>query len=283
MSDSGGLIRRGNFSENFLAISRFTAEDNSLTFEARGLLFEILAKPPTWKIVIKDLIKRSPAGKHKVYRILRELIDRRYIWRVQFRDHQGRWQRPIYYVYGEPQHEIPRELVGMCTVNTDSISPQTKNQNAVKGGRNNPHSSFRQPVHLKPDYRDTENQPLVNKQFSKYASNKTTTDIDFNEWPPSFAQEEINQILKIAQGVDKGVVEKLLIELVDRSDAVKNPISYFHELVRRSKGGAFVPTKKVQRKKSQLLDRTVKERQKEVKEISEQRRLKMIGDHLKSS
>lgn len=80
-------IRRANKNaENpYVMIRKATVEDELLTWEARGILAYVLAKPDDWSIHAQDLIRRGPAGKHKIYKTINELVEYGYFERIQIR------------------------------------------------------------------------------------------------------------------------------------------------------------------------------------------------------
>ena len=55
-------------------LNRHLLEDARLSYEARGLLACMLAKPDDWIFHITFFIKNSPAGRDKVRNIFKELI-----------------------------------------------------------------------------------------------------------------------------------------------------------------------------------------------------------------
>jgi len=69
-------------SSPYVATSRAAAQDERLSFEARGLLWYLLSKPSDWKVVIGDLMKAGHCGRNRVYRILRELQTAGYLMRA---------------------------------------------------------------------------------------------------------------------------------------------------------------------------------------------------------
>lgn len=72
--------------------------DASLTWEARGMMGYLLSRPPGWILQKSDLIARSPAGREKVERILKELETAGYIIRWQEQGEGGRflWRSEIF-------------------------------------------------------------------------------------------------------------------------------------------------------------------------------------------
>src|SRR5689334_19714356 len=72
----------------YFALRIKTAQDDNLSFEARGMLVYLLSKPPDWIVQPKNLEQRC--GRNQVYRILRELIKAGYIQRIIVRDPKGK-------------------------------------------------------------------------------------------------------------------------------------------------------------------------------------------------
>lgn len=64
-------------SQAYFLMSRSTAQDESLTWEARGVLSYLLSKPNDWLVVLKDL--QQNCGRDKVRKIIRELIEHGYL------------------------------------------------------------------------------------------------------------------------------------------------------------------------------------------------------------
>jgi len=66
-------------SGDFAIIPNAVADDNSLTYEARGLLCYLLAKPHNWKVQVTNIQKAGGIGRDKAYRLLNELKDAGYV------------------------------------------------------------------------------------------------------------------------------------------------------------------------------------------------------------
>ena len=93
-------------SSPYVATSRAAAQDERLSFEARGMLWYLLSKPSDWKVVIGDLMKAGHCGRDRVYRILRELQTAGYLMRErQQQDAKGRLMPATYRVYERPHTE----------------------------------------------------------------------------------------------------------------------------------------------------------------------------------
>lgn len=92
---------------NYAIIPNGVAEDMRLTFEARGVLCYLLAKPNDWRVEIRDLMRSGGIGRDKVYRILNELLSAGYIERRRNRNENGTISEVEYIVYDDP---VPDEL-----------------------------------------------------------------------------------------------------------------------------------------------------------------------------
>jgi len=91
----------------YFSMARATAQDNSMSYEARGMLAYLLSKPDDWTILVSDL-QMDGCGRDKTYRILRELINAGYIRdREKYRDENGRWVWTDYELYEVPIHREP--------------------------------------------------------------------------------------------------------------------------------------------------------------------------------
>lgn len=90
-------IIRATHDSKFFAMSRQTAQDRSLSWEARGVLCYLLSKPDDWEIQPKDLEQGCAHG--KVYKLLKELRAARYIKLIKVRDDQQRMTSYFYEVY----------------------------------------------------------------------------------------------------------------------------------------------------------------------------------------
>lgn len=99
MSKSLRIVRSKHDAQNkYFLMSRSTAQDRDLSFEARGMLAYILSKPDDWIVQIADL--EQHCGETRVYRILKELRTARYVELVQIRNESGsrvlRWEYRAY-------------------------------------------------------------------------------------------------------------------------------------------------------------------------------------------
>lgn len=124
MNDKPIRIRRAEHSaENrYFLHSRQQAQDRGISYEASGLLSYLLSKPSDWVVQPKDL-QRTKAGRDKVYGLLNELIDARYLHREIIKDEKQIVRGIEYTVFEEP-YPLPE--------NPDTDSPDTENTDSTE-------------------------------------------------------------------------------------------------------------------------------------------------------
>jgi hypothetical protein len=90
----------------YFSMNRNTAQDRSLSWEARGVLAYLLSKPSDWKVMIADL--KQNCGRDKVRKILTELKVNGYMAIGQSRDERGHFTGE-YQVYETPitENQLP--------------------------------------------------------------------------------------------------------------------------------------------------------------------------------
>lgn len=113
------IIRAPHGEMPFFQMNRATAQDEKLSFAARGVLTYLLSKPDDWRVDVKDL--QQGCGRDKVYSLLDELIENRYIAREQVRNDKQQIEGFAYVVYERPLPEKPD------TALPDTVSPDTEN------------------------------------------------------------------------------------------------------------------------------------------------------------
>lgn len=90
----------------YFSMARETAQDNRLSWEARGVLAYLLSKPDDWQVMIADL--QQNCGRDRVKKILKELEDCCYL-KIHRRQHgeSGKFTHNEYQVYEVPFTENP--------------------------------------------------------------------------------------------------------------------------------------------------------------------------------
>lgn len=134
-------IIRVEKNKNYFAVSNIPFNDDRLSWEARGVLGYLLSKPDDWVVCNEDLLNSSPAGKHKVNRILAELKENGYMERKRIQGEDGTftWVTIVYEtpistmtrlsidglsVDGKPVDILSTELISTEHI----VEPSTENQ-----------------------------------------------------------------------------------------------------------------------------------------------------------
>lgn len=241
-------IFKNKYKRDFTVIGNKTLEDDKLTFEARGLLCFLLAKPTDWTVIMQHLINSSPAGKHVVSRIVNELIENRYMVKSRIRNEKGRFVCTLYEVFDKPQPNI-REV--------------------GKQGMENP---------------EVDKQPLQKKQAKKNTNNKETTTtneplMDELRWPKKALREQKRSILKLSDKEDAVVVQKILDVISQSGKEVENLVGLYRHLLILNRQGELDSSILVlsQRKREQA--DLAEKRHKEQMKLSEERILKYVREN----
>ena len=116
----------------FTTVDNHFIDDNNLSYKAKGLLLYILRKPDGWTVRINDLIKRDKLGNNDkrlegrdaVYGILKELIEKRYLFREEIRE-KGKFKGYNYIADEIPMTEMP------YTDKPDTANPEPINNNKL--------------------------------------------------------------------------------------------------------------------------------------------------------
>lgn len=104
------IIRSARPDAEFYVIRNATINDKRLSWQARGMLVFLLAKPDNWRVVTEALVaetkdSRLPAGRDSVRAILGELVSTGYITREALRNEHGQMDGLAHFV-----HESPKTL-----------------------------------------------------------------------------------------------------------------------------------------------------------------------------
>jgi hypothetical protein len=104
----------------YFSLNRATAQDENLSFEARGLLAYLLSKPDDWKVILSDVQRNGNIGRDKARRLLKELESAGYIKKEdQTINPDGTFGNIPYRIYETKQQP--------CTENPSTVNPSTEN------------------------------------------------------------------------------------------------------------------------------------------------------------
>lgn len=87
----------------YLTVSKATVRDHYVSFEARGFLMFLLAKPDDWQIRPEQLAEECGLHRATIYRLLRKLISAGYVRRedIQRRKPDGTFDSAALYTVFE--------------------------------------------------------------------------------------------------------------------------------------------------------------------------------------
>lgn len=92
-------IYKAVVSSEYVQIPNSTMQDNSISFEARGLLGMLLSMPVHWEVHKSWVASQSKAGKDKVNSIFKELEDSGYIRKEETQRKFGKFASNDYFIF----------------------------------------------------------------------------------------------------------------------------------------------------------------------------------------
>ena len=114
--------------DNYTSISNDFLQDDSISFEARGLGASLLSRPEDWEINISALMTEGNVGRDKVNKIIQELIKAGYMYKSQSRT-SGKFSRNILFISDEKDYlfeeVIEKERTSPLTEKTTTVKPVT--------------------------------------------------------------------------------------------------------------------------------------------------------------
>lgn len=122
---------------NFTPISRALLQDNSLSFEARGLMGYLLSKPDDWEAQFHDIEREGNIGRDKRKSLMAELERAGYLERRRLQGERGQWDYEMI-VHETPLPEAERTSLSRpptpnpATVNPQTVEPSTVRPQTVK-------------------------------------------------------------------------------------------------------------------------------------------------------
>lgn len=102
MKNTGTTYRVVKHKDPYTRVVNSVIEDISLSWAARGLLVYLLSKPDDWTVKTGDLIRKSPAGRDHVLKLLKELEGFGYLKRFKMRNGDGTFFQETH-IFERPQ------------------------------------------------------------------------------------------------------------------------------------------------------------------------------------
>lgn len=166
------IFRLKDKTSNFTIIYNNCLQDNTISWQAKGLFSYLMTLPNDWEIHKTELVSHSSNGRDATLKAFDELIEKGYITVDEIKGEGGKFSKKIYRVFEESQGEVKIEHKKRKVKSTVTEKPLTENQERKTSNGN--------PL--------TENQELLNTNKQKtntnnlYSSSKTSE----NE-PPRFS------------------------------------------------------------------------------------------------
>ncbi len=117
-------IFRAHGERSYTKLCNGFLQDRRLSYETRGLIGHLLSLPDDWEVTVQSIIASGPAGRDKVYRMLKEAEDFGYIKPEQGRKTAGKFDRQLYLVTDNPTSLIERAALEIAKIEM-GIDPLT--------------------------------------------------------------------------------------------------------------------------------------------------------------
>ena len=101
------MIIKRKYDSNFTAIPNAIIDNRELSAEARWVLIYLLSKPKDWVVRVTDIRAAGNLGRDKAYSLMKELVEARYVEKVQGRNEDGSYGDAEYLVVDQPFTEKP--------------------------------------------------------------------------------------------------------------------------------------------------------------------------------
>ena len=101
------MIIKRKYESNFTAIPNAIIDNRELSAEARWVLIYLLSKPKDWVVRVTDIRAAGNLGRDKVYSLMKELVEARYVEKIQGRKEDGSYGDAEYLVVDQPLPEKP--------------------------------------------------------------------------------------------------------------------------------------------------------------------------------
>lgn len=174
------MIVRGEHQSQYAVVPNAVANDDRLSFDARGMLIHLLTKPPQWRVSPTALAKNGGIGRDKCYRLLNALISAGYIVRRRATDEGGRVNQWEYTVFDEPVSVEQAEAMQGDLMELDPKNPDADEECAstdvscetAENCESDPHPENQEVEAWRPENPNTEKPDLENQDAYKVKKDK---------------------------------------------------------------------------------------------------------------
>lgn len=162
---------------NYTSISNGFLQDNSLSFEARGLGASLLSRPDDWEININALMAEGNIGRDKVRKIINELIQAGYMYKSQSRT-SGKFGKNILFISDEKDYLFEEVIEKEMNSPFAEAYGDTTDKNSLSVENCGVQPLTENPLTVKPLTENHGQQIQLNNK-KKNITKTTTTEIDY--------------------------------------------------------------------------------------------------------
>ncbi|MDK7115723.1 conserved phage C-terminal domain-containing protein [Staphylococcus pettenkoferi] len=114
---------------DFVTVNKMFIFDERLSAKAKGILLYFLSRPDDWQIYTSEVVKHMNDGQKSINNGIKELMECKYVHRIQKRKDSGVFSGYEYHVYERPT-EMPLSENGLSeNGKTENRKGQTTNNN----------------------------------------------------------------------------------------------------------------------------------------------------------
>lgn len=195
-------ILKKKVKNNYTRISNDFLQDDSISFEARGLGASLLSRPEDWEINISALMVEGSIGRDKVNKIIQELIKAGYMYKSQSRT-SGKFSKNILFISDEKDYLFEE------VIEKERTSPFTEKTATVKSVTDEPLTA--NPEQQTKDYTNTNKTNTTTKKekssssiyefliIKEYPLLNAATISNIKRFIPNLTEDEFKKIYSLTE------------------------------------------------------------------------------------
>lgn len=195
-------ILKKKVKNNYTKISNDFLQDDSISFEARGLGASLLSRPEDWEINISALMVEGSIGRDKVNKIIQELIKAGYMYKSQSRT-SGKFSKNILFISDEKDYLFEE------VIEKERSSPLTEKTATVKSVTGEPLTA--NPEQQTKDYTNTNKTNTTTKKekssssiyefliMKEYPLLNAATISNIKRFIPNLTEDEFKKIYSLTE------------------------------------------------------------------------------------
>ncbi|HCV6478126.1 TPA: conserved phage C-terminal domain-containing protein [Staphylococcus aureus] len=201
-------------SGDFVTVHKSFVFDSNLSAKAKGILLYFLSRPDNWQIYTSEVVKHMNDGQKSINSGVQELMDNKYVHRIQKRAENGVFKGFEYLVYEKPT-EMPFSANGLSangfSENGFSENGKTENRKGRTTNNNSTNNDLTNNNNTNNDGSILSGNPTVysipykeiieylNKKTGKHFKHNTAKSKDFIKarWNQDFRLEDFKKVIDI--------------------------------------------------------------------------------------